>query len=56
MRKKEKTQDQLDLFQGVKKGVPNIPNNFEPETLRGKQVFLDNRQRIYEKILNRKME
>lgn len=56
MKKKEKNHDQLDLFQGVKKSALNLPSNSEPETLRGKQVFLNNRQRIYEKILNRKME
>lgn len=56
MKKNHKNQGQLDLFQDVKKSAPSVSNNSEPQNLRGKQVFLNSRQNIYEKILNRKME
>lgn len=56
MKKQNTPTSQLEIFQSKNdssKIQRNKPVSIEPK---GKQVFLENRQAIYERILNRKME
>lgn len=56
MKKPKTSNTQLEIFQNRNEAkVNNGSLTMAPEP-RGKQVYLENRTRIYEKILNRKME
>jgi hypothetical protein len=56
MKKPKNSQSQLEIFQTKSEARTTQENsNSNPEP-RGKIVHLDSRSRIYEKILNRKME
>lgn len=54
MKKYDHKKDQLKLFSSNETKNPSSQAQTKPTT--GKQVFLNPRQEIYNKILNRKME
>jgi hypothetical protein len=56
MKKPKSSNPQLEIFQTRNEAQVNQGHLHIPQEPKGKQVYLDNRSRIYEKILNRKME
>jgi len=54
MKKRDKKNDQMKLFPA--EDSKGSSNQAHPQSTTGKQVFLNPRQEIYDKILNRKME